>query len=91
VTELEVDGRVWQSVTNIGNRPTFGSDSFAVETHILDFEPMPLDEQSPLKLTFLHCLREERKWPNTDALKAQIMKDVARARRWFQLAHIAQG
>lgn len=90
VTELEVNGRAWHSVTNIGNRPTFGADSFAVETHILDFEPMPLDEQSPLKLTFLHRLREERKWPNADALKAQIMKDVTRARRWFQLALTAQ-
>ena len=89
VTELEVNGRAWQSVTNIGNRPTFGADSFAVETHILDFEPIPLDEHTPLKLTFLHRLREERKWPDSDSLRTQIMKDVARARRWFQLASMS--
>jgi riboflavin kinase / FMN adenylyltransferase len=83
VTELELNGRTWQSVTNIGNRPTFGADSFAVETHILNFEPMPLDEETPVKLTFLHRLREERKWPSPEALKAQIAKDVARARRYF--------
>ena len=31
--------RTFQGVTNVGNRPTFGADSFAVETHLLDFEP----------------------------------------------------
>lgn len=86
VTELEINGHKWESVTNIGNRPTFGADSFAVETHVLDFEPMPVDEQTPLKLTFLHRLREERRWPDAAALKSQIMNDVARARRWLTLA-----
>ncbi|MEO8726409.1 MAG: bifunctional riboflavin kinase/FAD synthetase [Acidobacteriaceae bacterium] len=89
VTDLEINGRIWKSVTNIGNRPTFGAGSFAVETHILDFEPMPLNEQTPLKLTFLRRLRSERKWPDAAALKAQIMNDVARARRWFKLAAAA--
>ena len=39
VTRLKVDGRAFQAVTNVGNRPTFGEPSFAVESHILDFEP----------------------------------------------------
>ncbi len=86
VTDLEVNGRSWKSVSNIGTRPTFGVDSFAVETHILEFEQMPLGEKTPLKLTFLHRLREERRWPTPEALKAQIGKDIARARRWFELA-----
>ena len=85
VTELEIAGRTWRSVTNAGNRPTFGADSFAIETHILDFEPMALDESTPLKLTFLHRLREERRFPSPEALREQIMRDVRRARRWFAL------
>ncbi|HEY0564120.1 MAG TPA: riboflavin kinase, partial [Terriglobales bacterium] len=85
VTELEIRGRTWRSVTNVGNRPTFGADSFAIESHILDFEPLPLDESTPLKLTFLHRLREERRFPNPEALRMQIGQDVARARRWFSL------
>lgn len=86
VTLLEIGGIEWKSVTNIGNRPTFAAGSFAVETHILDFEPLALDEYTPLKLTFLHRIREERKWPTPEALKAQIAKDVIHARRWFALA-----
>jgi riboflavin kinase/FMN adenylyltransferase len=27
----------FDSVTNVGNRPTFGADSFAIETHLLNF------------------------------------------------------
>jgi riboflavin kinase/FMN adenylyltransferase len=40
VTRLTVGGRCFQAVTNVGNRPTFGAASFAVESHILDFEPI---------------------------------------------------
>ena len=40
VTRLKVNGRAFQAVTNVGNRPTFGEASFAVESHILDFEPI---------------------------------------------------
>jgi riboflavin kinase/FMN adenylyltransferase len=75
------------AVTNIGNRPTFGADSFSVETHILDFQPVTLDESTPIKIDFLFRLRGEVRWPNAEALKAQIALDVKRARRSLQLLH----
>lgn len=87
ITHLTIGGRCFQSVTNVGNRPTFGEPSFAVETHILDFEPVELAEDTPLELEFLLRLRPEIAWPSPEALKAQIMKDVARAKRWFRLAN----
>jgi riboflavin kinase/FMN adenylyltransferase len=89
VTRLKVNGRAFQAVTNVGNRPTFGEASFAIESHILDFEPIDLNEQTPLELEFLLRLRGEQKWPSPEALKAQIMKDVARAKRYFRLATAA--
>ncbi|MGA3032438.1 MAG: bifunctional riboflavin kinase/FAD synthetase [Terracidiphilus sp.] len=82
-TRLKVAGRAFQAVTNVGNRPTFGEASFAVESHILDFEPIDLDDRTPIELEFLMYLREERTWPSPEALKAQILKDVARAKRCF--------
>ena len=85
VTRLTVGGRCFQAVTNVGNRPTFGEASFAVESHILDFEPVDLDEQTPLELEFLLRLRPEMQWPSPEALKTQIFKDVARAKRFFRL------
>jgi riboflavin kinase/FMN adenylyltransferase len=85
VTRLTVGERCFQAVTNVGNRPTFGAPSFAVESHILDFEPIDLDEQTPLRLELLLRLRPEMQWPTPEALKAQIFKDVARAKRLFRL------
>jgi riboflavin kinase/FMN adenylyltransferase len=77
--------RCFQAVTNVGNRPTFGEPSFAVESYILDFEPVDLTEETPLQLEFLLRLRGEITWPSPEALKAQIMKDVTRAKRYFHL------
>jgi riboflavin kinase/FMN adenylyltransferase len=84
VTRLKVNGRAFQAVTNVGNRPTFGEASFAVESHILDFEPIQMDETTPIELEFLLRLRGEIEWPSPEALKVQIFKDVARAKRYFR-------
>jgi riboflavin kinase/FMN adenylyltransferase len=78
--------RCFQSITNVGNRPTFGEPSFAVESHILNFEPVDLTEDTPLELEFLFYLRAEITWPSPDALKAQIMKDIAKAKQFHRLA-----
>ena len=85
VTRLRVNGRRFRAVTNVGNRPTFGEPSFAVESHILDFESVDLDEETPLELEFLLRLRAETTWPSPEALRAQIMADAARAKRYFRL------
>ncbi len=86
VTRLTVGERRFQAVTNAGNRPTFGAASFCVESHILDFEPTELTEVTPIILEFLLRLRGEIEWPAPEALKAQIFRDVAKARRYFRLA-----
>jgi riboflavin kinase/FMN adenylyltransferase len=58
----------------------------AVVSHILDFEPVDINERTPVDLEFLFRLRDEVQWPSIDALKAQIFKDVATAKRFFRLA-----
>jgi riboflavin kinase / FMN adenylyltransferase len=75
----------FDAVTNVGNRPTFGVDSFAVESHLLNFHPIALEENTPLTLTFLRRLRAEMRWPNPEALREQIGRDVATAKRYFSL------
>jgi riboflavin kinase / FMN adenylyltransferase len=82
---LGASSEIFEAVTNVGNRPTFGADSFTVESHLLNFHPITLDEQTPLTLTFLRRLRGEIRWPNPEALKEQIGRDVAKARRYFSL------
>ena len=79
------NAELFDAITNVGNRPTFGADSFAVESHLLNFHPLDLTEQTPLRLTFLLRLRAEQRFPSPDALRTQILHDVARARRYFSL------
>jgi riboflavin kinase/FMN adenylyltransferase len=86
VTRLTIGERCFQAVTNVGNRPTFGAASFAVESHILDFEPVEMDEATPIGLEFLMRLRGEMEWPSAEALKEQIFRDVAKAKRYFRLS-----
>src|SRR6202035_1536720 len=85
VTQLRVAGEWFDAVTNVGNRPTFGADSFAVESHLLNFHPIELTEDTPLRLTFLRRLRAEQRFPSTEALRDQIGRDVTRTRRYFAL------
>jgi riboflavin kinase/FMN adenylyltransferase len=74
----------FDSVTNVGTRPTFADASFAIESHLLDFLPVALDETTPLCLTFLARLRDERQWPSPEALREQIARDVAAARHYLR-------
>lgn len=86
VTRIRVAGETFDSVTNVGVRPTFGEDSFAIESHLLNFHPIELTAQTEVELCFLKRLRDEQKFPSTDALREQIARDVHRARRYFHHA-----
>jgi riboflavin kinase / FMN adenylyltransferase len=77
-----VDGIVRPSITNIGLRPTFGDvERPVIETHVLDVERDLYD--APLRLSFVQRLRDERAFPDVDALRSQIDADARAARRLF--------
>ncbi len=88
ITWLRVGGECFEAVTNVGNRPTFGPDSFAIESHLLNFHPIELLAQTELELIFLKRLRPEIKFPSVEALREQIARDVHKARRYFRLLQI---
>jgi riboflavin kinase/FMN adenylyltransferase len=85
ITWTRVGAERFDSVTNVGNRPTFGADSFAIETHLLNFHPIELTPDSEVEICFLDRLRDEVKFPSVDALREQIARDVKKARRYFHL------
>ena len=73
--DVEVLGRRYRGMCNIGTRPTVSGTARTIETHILDF-----DEDIyglPLRLRFLRRIRDERKFPSLDALKEQLVRDAA--------------
>ena len=84
-TRTCVGSEIFNSVTNVGNRPTFGDASFAVETHLLNFHPLEVTAETEVEISFLRWRRPEIKFPSVEALRAQIGKDVARAQRYFRL------
>jgi len=85
ITWTRVGMERFDSVTNIGNRPTFGADSFAIETHLLNFHPFELTPESEVEICFLDRVRDEIKFPSVEALREQIAQDVKKARRYFRL------
>jgi riboflavin kinase/FMN adenylyltransferase len=85
ITWTRVGTERFESVTNVGNRPTFGADLFAVETHLLNFHPIELTPETEVEICFLERLRDEIKFPSVEALREQIGRDVGKARRYFRL------
>ncbi|MFN7543897.1 MAG: bifunctional riboflavin kinase/FAD synthetase [Acidobacteriota bacterium] len=90
-TEDSYDGRNWQSITNIGYRPTFGGQELTIETFLLGI----LEGETPAKIrvSFYAWVREEKKFDSAEELKAQILRDTGRAQaywrrrsRWTQAA-----
>ncbi|HBH02279.1 MAG TPA: hypothetical protein DDZ42_10230 [Candidatus Rokubacteria bacterium] len=78
VGRADIGSAAYTAVVNIGVRPTFGDSTSAVEAHLLDFSGDLYGRR--MRLTFLRRLREERRFPSVEALRAQIAVDVASAR-----------
>jgi len=74
-----VDGGPWlPGVANLGTRPTFDGRRYLVEVHLLDGSHELYGRE--LAVCFIARLREERRFPDVDALVAQIRADAEEAR-----------
>jgi len=83
---VEVAGlgeRPLPGVANLGIRPTVGGTRPLLEVHLFDFDRDIYGAH--ISVRFLHKLRDEQRFPNFDALKAQIAADAAAARAFFKL------
>lgn len=78
-------GEQFACAVNIGKRPTFygSADRSLVECHLLDFSG-DLYGQT-LSVEFVERLRDEKRFEGLDALKAQLLSDVDRARELARL------
>ena len=70
----QVNGVEYKALANIGTNPTVGNDHMSLEVHLLDFQGDLYDQS--LTISFLHFLREEKKFASLDELKSQIAEDV---------------
>lgn len=72
-TTLMLKGKRYPAVTNIGRKPTVGSDRTVVETCILDFERDIYGQD--IMVEFHEFLRPEKKFPDIGQLKNQMERD----------------
>ncbi len=83
LTVTEIDGISYPSITNVGVKPTIaGVRRPLAETHILDFNSDLYGRK--IKVLFLRFMREEKKFADLSALKAQIDSDKESAKRLTQ-------
>lgn len=77
-----LDATPLPGVANLGVRPTVGGTRPLLEVHLFDFDRDIYGAH--IAVRFVHKLRDERRFDNFDALKAQIAADAAAARAFFK-------
>lgn len=80
VSEVCAQGKIMRAVTNVGVRPTFGEGEVTSESFIPDFSGDLYGEKT--SVSFLHMIREEKKFESSSALARQIEKDVRAAKEY---------
>ena len=77
-----VEGNTYPAVTNIGFRPTVGGHHVTVESWLLDYSGDLYGKQ--LTVQFHKFLRPEQKFGSLTELKAEIEKNAAETRKFFE-------
>ncbi|MCK5884552.1 MAG: bifunctional riboflavin kinase/FAD synthetase [Bacteriovoracaceae bacterium] len=78
-TQTTYKGITYSSITNVGLNPTFNDiTEVSIETHLLDFNRDIYGET--ISVSFIHRIRDERKFNSRAELVAQIKADVKRAK-----------
>ena len=82
VTEVEIEGRAYHGITNVGTRPTFTDENImTVETHILDFKRDVYENYATI--SFFKYIRPEMKFENAKDLSEQVKRDKQEAFSYF--------
>jgi riboflavin kinase / FMN adenylyltransferase len=87
ITHVNVEGKRYPAVTNIGYNPTFNGQSLTIEAYILDFSGNLYGQD--ISLYFLQRVRDEVRCNSVDELKERIWNDVDTAREYFNKANKA--
>jgi len=73
-----IDSKAYQSMTNIGKRPTFGDSQRAVEVYVLNYHSDLYGRE--LTIDIIERLRGEKKFDTVEELKKQMTEDVKQGR-----------
>ncbi|MDD6551420.1 MAG: bifunctional riboflavin kinase/FAD synthetase [Lachnospiraceae bacterium] len=82
ITTVDIDGRIYHGVTNVGNNPTVSDGNrVTVETNLLDVNTNLYGEKATV--TFYEFVRPEKKFSDIKELKTEIEKNIRQAREFF--------
>ena len=83
-TRCDIDGNIYNSVTNIGTRPTVtnGDSHVICETHIIGYDGDLYGRE--IKVSFYKKIRDEKKFESLDELKQTITANIKEAERYFE-------
>jgi riboflavin kinase/FMN adenylyltransferase len=81
VSQTNIGKQSYFSLTNIGQRPTFGRGERLVEVLLLDYDSDLYGQE--LEIDILERLRGEKKFNTAEELKKQIARDVERGKKWL--------
>lgn len=81
ITQISINGKLYNSLTNIGKNPTFKLKRVSVETHILDLSQDIYNET--VEVFFHKRIRGEKKFDSLIELTKQINQDILAARQFF--------
>jgi riboflavin kinase/FMN adenylyltransferase len=73
------DQRPLNGVASIGVRPTFDAGAVSIEVFLFDFEGDLYSRH--IEVSFVKRLRGEQKFPDVDALVAQVRRDIEEAKK----------
>ncbi len=82
IVTVDIGGKIYQGLTNIGFNPTFKDKTLSVETYIFDLSANILRQK--IKINFLSRLRDEITFASAKELSQQISRDIKQAREFFQ-------
>ncbi len=84
-TRTKVQGKIYDSITNVGNRPTFDDGEFRnVETHIFDFNEDVYGEIA--EVMFYKFIRPERKFHSPEDLMEEIKRNKEEVQNFFKVS-----
>lgn len=72
-------GSIYNGMSNIGFRPTIDNGELAIEVNIFDFNSVIYGKE--ITISFVKRMRDEVKFENIEALKAQLALDKIEAQR----------
>ena len=82
IATVSIDGKKYETMLNIGFRPTFDGDTQSIELHILGCSDDLYGKD--VKICFCSRIRGEQKFDNVESLVVQLEKDRAAVKEFFR-------